>query len=49
MHHQDLVTSILHTVMRGAIYRSLWRLPLPVTIFLGIGAALLLYRRGDQR
>jgi hypothetical protein len=48
MHHPDLINSILHTVMRGAIYRTLWRLPLPVTILLGAAAALILYKRGGQ-
>ena len=47
MHHPDLVSSILHTIMRGAIYRTMWHLPLPVTIGLGAVAALILYKRGN--
>ena len=47
MHHPDIVSSILHTIMRGAIYRAMWHLPFPVTIVLGVAAALILYKRGN--
>jgi hypothetical protein len=40
---EKFLKSILNSVMRSAINTTMWRLPLWVTIALGVAAAALLY------
>ena len=40
---QKFLKSILNTIFRGAIYRTMWGLPLPVVIGLAVVAGLILY------
>ena len=47
--HGSVVDLVLRTLVRAAVYRVIWHLPLGLVVLVGMAAAVLLARRLSAR